>query len=174
MLPGYFIFGLLIVWKLWTAVSYNCFGIPWYERKSNCRLMWCILEYVRHMSHPVQSIPGRCRRQTVSPDRSRDDNIIMATGQHYSLADCPSPSTLSYAASYRYLGQTIYVHSAFSILLQLLLLLPPLVTAVSICILVMAKLEQMNWQCQNICLHWLISPVDLFHLDRDENLNWCY
>ena len=42
---------------------------------------------------------------------------------------------------------------AFSILLQLLLLLPPLVTAVSICILVMAKLEQMNWQCQNICLH---------------------
>ena len=45
--------------------------------------------------------------QTVSPDRSRDDNIIMATGQHYSLGDCPS--TLSYAASYRYLGQTIYV-----------------------------------------------------------------
>ena len=42
---------------------------------------------------------------------------------------------------------------AFSILLQLLLLLPPLVTAVSICILVMAELEQMNWQCQNICLH---------------------
>ena len=107
MLPGYFIFGLLIVWKLWTAVSYNCFGIPWYERKSNCRLMWCILEYVRHMSHPVQSIPGRCRRQTVSPDRSRDDNIIMATGQHYSLADCPSP------AHYHMLHHTVILAKQF-------------------------------------------------------------
>ena len=108
LLLGHFLIG----WEIWTVVSYP--GLVYHRMKGNQIVGWCnmsqsILEDFRRrfLFSLMQSIPDRCRQQTVSPDRSRDDNIIMATGQHYSLGDCPS--ALSYAASYRYLGQTIYM-----------------------------------------------------------------